>query len=732
MKEQLIVPPCHIICSTILSIMRCLFFYILLLFASPVFGQSVLADHWKFGYSEIRKGMFSPRTVGDIVSMADGEHFTIWQPGRIMKGSYRTGELVGAIFENQEIGLMDYAFSADEKRILLETETTPIYRYSYIAEYYVYTIASQKLRKLSAGGPQQEAAFSPDGTKVAFVRDNDLFVADLVSGEEKRITSDGERNRIINGIPDWVYEEEFGFSRAFAWSPDSRRIAWMRFDESDVMEYGMNIFRHQLYPTDHTFKYPKAGEANSVVEVRCYDFENGRTVKMDIGPEPDKYIPRILWAPNGELAVYRLNRPQNHFEVLLFPPAGGTARTIYDERNDRYIDRVDDGIITFLPDGDRFIARSEKDGYTHLYLYSIKNGFLNRITSGEWEVTELVAVEGNDAYYISTETSPFKRDLFRIGLNGEGKKMLTFGDGAYSISPSARFKYYVSNFSSASTPNIVAVHSADGKLIRILEDNSHIKAFAEEVKLPEKEFFTFTTPQGARLNGYMLKPADFDPSREYPVFMTQYSGPGSQSVADSWGVDWEIVLTQAGYIVACVDGRGTGFRGEEFKKITYKQLGKYETEDQIEAARWLGSQSYVDASRIGIYGWSFGGFMALNCILKGNDVFKLAVAVAPVTSWRYYDTIYTELYNGDPRENPRGYDENSPLDFAHMLKGKLLIVHGTADDNVHIQNTYEMVDALTGYGKQFDMLIYPDRNHSLGTSRNHLIESVIRFVCEKL
>ena len=405
---------------------------------------------------------------------------------------------------------------------------------------------------------------------------------------------------------------------------------------------------------------------------------------------------------------------------------------IYDERDPRYVERVDDECVTFLPDGERFVVRSEKDGFTHLYLYSAETGFLNRITSGDWEVTALAGIEGDRVYYLSTETSPLKRDLYSIRLNGKDKRRLTDGSGTYSVAPSRGFRYFISYFSNVSTPNRVTLHAADGKLVRTLEDNVALRNTLSKLNVPEKEFFTFRNPEGIEFNGYMIRPADFDSTRSYPLFMVQYSGPGSQRVADSWSMGWEDVLVQQGYIVACVDGRGTGFRGSEFKKCTYKQLGKYEVEDQIAAARYLGALPYIDSDRIGIFGWSYGGFMALNCILKGNDVFKMAIAVAPVTSWRFYDTIYTEIYNGDPNENPSGYDDNSPINFADRLKGKLLIAHGTADDNVHIQNTYEMVARLVQHDKPFEMYIYPDRNHSMGNYRNHLMERCIEFVHRNL
>ena len=688
-----------------------------------------------FDYSALRDGPFEQKTVSGARSLSDGERYTTMSDGRVLCFSYRTGEPAGVLFDasaaEPRIEFTDYVLSADERRLLLTTDVEPIYRHSFTAEYWIYDRQDGSLRRLSQGGPQQQAQFSPDGSRVAFVRGGNLFVADPTAGSERQLTFDGRFNHIINGLPDWVYEEEFSFARAFAWSPDGRKIAYLRFDESRVKQYNMNRFAGGLYPENYTFKYPKAGEQNSVVELYCCDAADGSTVRMDTGEQTDQYIPRLFWTPTGQLGFYRLNRLQNHFEVLLCD-SSGASRVVYDERNDRYVERVDGRTVTFLPDGDRFVVRSERDGFMHLYLYGVSEGLLGRITSGEWEVTELLGIEGDRVYYLSTETSPLRRDLYTVRLDGRGKRRLTGGDGTYRIAPSRGFRYFISYFSNVRTPNRVTLHRSDGRLVRTLEDNAALRTKLDELQVPVKEFFRFATSEGVELNGYMVRPNGFDSSRRYPVLMTQYSGPGSQQAADRWTIGWEDVLVQQGYIVACVDGRGTGFRGEEFKKCTYGELGKYETVDQIEAARYLASLPYVDPDRIGIYGWSYGGFMALNCILKGNDVFRAAIAVAPVTSWRFYDTIYTEIYNGLPQDNPSGYDDNSPIHFADRLKGKLLIAHGTGDDNVHIQNTYEMITKLVEYDKPFELYVYPDRNHGMGPSRHHLMERCIEFVQRNL
>ncbi len=688
----------------------------------------------KFGYKEISNGTFRAKSVYGVRSMADGEHYSTKSGNDIIKYSYKSGAAVDTLFNGGDFAFSSYEFSKDENKVLLTTNVTPIYRHSFTADYYILDLKSDKLTKLSSGGAQQVASFSPNGERVAFVRDNNMFWVDLGTMKEHQITTDGEFNKILNGIPDWVYEEEYSFSKAYDWSPNSDAIAYYKSDEERVKSFDMSLFRGDLYPVTYKFKYPKAGEDNSIVEIHSYNLTSGKDTKIDIGTEIDQYIPRIKFSnDNSKLVVFRLNRHQNDFDMLLADVNTGKSKVIYNEKNDRYIERIGDQTITFLEDGDRYILRSEKDGFMHLYLYSIKDGELGQITSGNWEVTDILGVDKKDKlYYLSTEVSPLGRDLYSIDLNGKNKKMMSGGDGTYNAVFSKGNKYYIQYYSNASTPNVVTLHSADGKLVRTLEDNAKLKETLAKYAPSKKEFFTFTTSEGVELNGYIIKPRDFDSSKKYPLFMTQYSGPGSQSVANRWSMGWEMALVEEGYIVACVDGRGTGFRGEDFKKCTYKDLGKLEVIDQIEAAKYFAKQPYINPARIGIYGWSYGGFMALNCILKGNDVFAAAISVAPVTTWRYYDTIYTELYNGLPQENPEGYDNNSPINFASQLKGKLLLAHGTADDNVHVQNSMDMISALVKEGKQFDMAIYPDQNHGMGSMRDNLMYKCIDFIKENL
>ncbi|MBP3355600.1 MAG: S9 family peptidase [Rikenellaceae bacterium] len=687
----------------------------------------------RFGYEELSRGLFAARSVQGVKSMADGEHYTAVRDGKLLRYAYATGEVTDTLYAGpRRIG--GYTLSDDESKMVITFDVRPIYRRSFTARYLLIDLADGSERELVPEVERKrDLTLSKDGSKAAFVSDNNLYVYDVATGSRLFATDDGRVNEIINGATDWVYEEEFAFTRAFEFSPEGDRVAFLRFDESRVREFSMMRFDGQLYNEPYKYKYPKAGEANSVVELYVCDLTTGGVSRVETGEETDQYIPRIGWTPSSQLYFFRENRLQNRFEVLL---AGDdlSVRRIYDESSPTYVERVDSHTVTFLPDGDRFVVRNETAaGYMHLYLYSISKGLLNPITSGAWEVTELVEVADGRVYYLSTEGSPLRRNLYSVKLNGRDKRRLTTGEGTYSVSASRGMRYFISYFSNASTPNVVTLHEGSGKPVRVLEENAALRSRIAEMKLPLKEFFTFTTERGDELNGYMVKPEGFDPERKYPVLMTQYSGPGSQSVADKWSLGWEDVMVQRGYLVVCVDGRGTGFRGEAFKKCTYGDLGRKEVEDQISAARYLAALPYVDASRIGIYGWSYGGFMALGCILKGADVFAAAVAVAPVTSWRFYDSVYTEVYNGLPQSNPKGYDENSPIHFAGLLRGKLLIVHGTGDDNVHVQNTYEMTRALTRAGKQFDMMIYTDANHSMvPDGSGHVRSKMIDWVSENL
>ena len=666
------------------------------------------------------------RGVSGLHSMNDGEHYTISRGGAVLRFSYTDESVCDTLYKGR---FSSYALSPKEDMIVVGNNFRPVYRRSFYADYDIVTVPDgrtvQSLKNI------RDLSLSPDSKMIAYAKDNNLFIAEL-GGAERAVTTDGEWNKTINATADWVYEEEYGFTKAYAFSPDSKKIAYLRFDESEVPMFEMMRFDGDLYNKPYTFKYPKAGDKNSVVELWLYDIATGQKTKIDVGAEKDQYVPFIEWTPAGELYFFRINRKQNHFEVVLCRESG-EQKVIYDETSPTYVERPALSTIRFI-DGDQFIVQNETaTGWNHIYLHSVEKGLVRALTSGEWQVTSVVEATKDRVYYMSTETSPLRRNLYSIDYKGKKKERLTEKDGTYSISPSKGMKYYISNYISASSAREVELRDGKGKLIRTLVENPEME---ERLKtLPKKEFFTFTTERGDNLNAYIIKPLDFDPQKKYPVLLTQYSGPGSQQVADSFSLGWENVMVANGYIVVCCDGRGTGYMGEQFKKQTYGNLGELEVEDQISFARYMAAQSYVDADRIGIYGWSYGGFMALGCALKGDGLFKMSIAVAPVTSWRYYDTIYTEIYNGLPQENPAGYDDNSPINFADRLsdRTKLLIMHGTADDNVHFQNTVEMCHALNRAGKQYDMMIYPDQNHSMAPSYSTLIrEKMIQYTLDNL
>jgi len=690
-----------------------------------------------------KKGAFRERSVYGIRSMNDGEHFTTLERGKkITRYSFKSGETIETLFTatDDNFNIRAYEFSADESKILLAVNAEYIYRRSFTADYYIYDIQSKELKKLSEKGRQMFAAFSPDASKVGFVRDNNIYIKDLSSDEEKQITFDGKFNHIINGGTDWVYEEEFAFTRAFFWSPKSDKIAYYKFDESEVPVFNMTKYNNELYPENYAYKYPKAGEKNSVVSIHVYNLNTANTNTMDVGKETDQYIPRIKWTPkNNQLVIIRENRLQNHIEILLANTENGTSKVIYEERNKYYIERIDDSYMTMTDDGKHFIINSEKDGWNHLYLYDINGKFINQITKGEWDVTDFIGLDNksNTIYYQSAEESPLHRAVYSIKTDGSKKKKLSEKKGNNRTVFSKGFKYYINYYSNSKTPRYITLHNKRGKLIRILEDNEKLKQTVKEYNFTPVEFLTINTPSSKwDLNAFMIKPPNFDPDKQYPMFMYLYGGPGSQSVLDSWSRSsaWYQMLAQKGYIVVCVDNRGTGGRGEEFKKMTYGQLGKYETIDQIEAAEYLSNLPYIDENRTGIFGWSYGGFMSSLCLFKGADVFEMAIAVAPVTSWRYYDSIYTELYMGLPQDNPDGYDDNSPLNHANKLKGKYLLIHGTADDNVHFQNAIELSEKLVQENKQFEMQFYKDKDHGIhgGNTSYHLYTRMTNFILENL
>ena len=686
---------------------------------------------------------FSPEWVWGINSMNDGIHYSSLNYGEnnvyITQYSYETGDSISTILDSKDldkISFNDYSFSEDEKKILLTTQTETIYRYSSRSNYFVYDRETKIAEELSEG-KQRLAQFSPDASKVAFVKENNIFIKDILNNTEVQVTFDGEINKIINGATDWVYEEEFAFDNGMQWNASGNKIAYYRFDEENVPEFSMDLFT-DLYPSQSQFKYPKAGEINSTVELFIYDLDSNKTIKANIDSEEEFYIPRIKWTlDENVLSVQRMNRHQNQLDFILVDAINGSSQTIFTENDAAYIDVTDN--LTFLNDGKYFIWTSEKSGFNHIYLYNLKGKQVRQITKGNYDVTDFYGIDesNNTVYFGSSERSPMHRDVYSVQLNGKNKKTLTSKIGTNSATFSTNYKYFINQYSNANTPYYFSLFDSNGNEVRMLKDNSNLNNSLAEYALCQKEFFNFKTTEGIYLNGWMMKPHNFDETKQYPVFMYLYGGPGSQQVTDSWGGAnflWFQMLTQQGYIVACVDNRGTGARGSEFKKCTYQQLGKLETEDQIEANRYLANLPYVDGSRIGIFGWSYGGYMSSLCILKGADEFKMAIAVAPVTNWRYYDSIYTERYMRTPQENASGYDDNSPINHVEKLKGKYLLVHGSADDNVHYQNTMEMTNALVNANKQFDLFIYPNKNHGIygGYTRLHLFTKMTNFIKENL
>ena len=705
------------------------------------------AQNKEISLEDIWSGTFRTERMDALHSMENGQQYSVLNFDRssglttIDVYDYKTLNKVKTLVNSKDIEAIkyftDYTFSADENQILLATDVEPIFRRSTLGKYYVFNTKLNTVT-LVAEEKIQEPTFSPDGNQIAYGYNNNIYIKNINTGETKQVTFDGEKNKIINGITDWVYEEEFGFVRAFEWNAGSDKLAFIRFDETLVPEFSMDMYGEKLYQTQHVFKYPKAGEANAIVSLHLYDIKTTKATEVKVTKSyTDFYIPRIKWTNKSDvLSAQYMNRHQNELDLWMIDASKGTTNLVLEERDKAYVDITDN--LTFLKDNS-FIWTSEKDGYNHIYHYDENGKLINQITKGNWEVTNYYGLDekSNKIFYQSVENGSINRDVYSIKLNGRDKERLTKSEGTNGASFSADFSYFINTFSSASTPPEYTLNSAStGNLIKSIKDNDKLSQKLEDYKTSKKEFSTIDI-NGNNLNMWMVKPVDFDESKQYPLFMFQYSGPGSQSVSNSWNSAndyWYQYLAEKGYVVACVDGRGTGFKGAEFKKVTQNELGKYEVEDQIEAARKLGALSYIDASRIGIWGWSYGGFMSSNALFKGNDVFKMAIAVAPVTSWRFYDTIYTERYMATPQENASGYDENSPINHVDKLKGDFLLIHGTGDDNVHVQNTMRMVEALIQADKQFEWMLYPDKNHGIygGNTRLHLFKKMSKFLDDTL
>ena len=728
-------------------------FFTLLLLA--IFVTGIQAQQ-KVTLRDIAQGTYRAQGISGLKPMLDGEHYTQISSDhkRIVKYSFKTGEEVGTLFDvttARDCDLKsfdDYILSPDEKLIL--TETKPIYRHSFTAVYYIYNVKNNKMEPLSNNGPQQVPLFSPDGNQIAFVRNNNIYLVKLLFGNsESQVTKDGEYNHVLNGIPDWVYEEEFSFNRAFDFSADSKMIAYVRFDESAVPMFSFPWYKglapektsYATYLGAYEYKYPKAGEVNSKVSVHTYDIKSHVTRKMDLQIDSDGYIPRIKFTSDPEkLAIMTLNRHQNRLDLYMANPRSGLCKVAIRDEAEQYIKESAYSNIKFYPE--HIVMMSEKDGYNHLYLYTIAGNLVKQITKGQFEVTSFLGWDqkANVFYYASNEGSPLRTAIYKI--DGKGKKTkLSTRTGSNSAIFSTNQKYYINTFSNISTPTLITLNDNRGKELTTLLDNSKLKAQTAQLNMPQKEFFTFRTSSGVELNGWMMKPANFNANKKYPVILHQYSGPGSQQVIDRWGIGsfgdgglFEAYMCDKGYIMVCVDGRGTGGRGAAFEKCTYLQLGVKEAEDQVETARYLGTLPYIDGKRIGIWGWSFGGYNTLMSMSDGSGAFKAGVAIAAPSDWRFYDTVYTERFMRTPKENAEGYDAGSAIKRAPQLKGSLLLIHGTADDNVHYQNCAEYSEALVQAGIQFDMQVYTNRNHGIfgGKTREHLMNRVANFFIQNL
>ena len=729
-----------------------LFLLCLLVQVVPAQGSKAL------DLKEITSGKFRAEGIQGVIPMADGEHYTQMnaEGTQIIKYSFRTGQQVEVVFDVAKARectfkrFDGYTFSPDGSKILIRTETQPIYRHSYKAVHYLYTIKRNIVEKLSEGGPQQSPVFSPDGNMVAFVRDNNIFLVKMLYGNsESQVTEDGKFNHVLNGIPDWVYEEEFSFATALEFSPDNTMLAFIRFDESEVASFTFPIFAGQAphysaletYPGAYTYKYPKAGEANSKVSVHTFDIKSKVTRKMKLPLDPDGYIPRIRFTQDAaKLAIMTLNRNQNRFDLYFADPRSTLCKLVLRDESPYYINESVFDNIMFYPQNFSFI--SEKDGYSHLYWYSMGGNLVKQVTKGKFEVKRFIGWDAatNTFYFESNEESPLRTAVYKTDKKG-GRIKLSEKAGTNSAIFSSNLRYFMNTYSSLQTPAVITLNDNTGKVLKTLVTNQKLKETLAQYQLPKKEFFTFRTSQGTELNGWMIKPANFNESKKYPVLLYQYSGPGSQEVVDKWGIGgdrggigWDAYMASKGYVIVCVDGRGTGGRGAEFAKCTYLNLGVKEAQDQVETAKHMAAQPYVDKSRIGIWGWSFGGYMTIMSMSEGTPIFKAGAAVAAVTDWRFYDTVYVERFMRTPQQNAEGYKAGSAFTRAANLNGRLLLVHGMADDNVHFQNCAEYSECLVQADKQFDMQVYTNRNHGIygGNTRYHLFTRLTEFFLNNL
>jgi len=716
-----------------------LLFYVMI--SIPAFSQTLtLEDIFK-------KGVLRSEGISGFQSMPTSDCYTVISENGIDKHHFATGEFISTILTNEFLGVVSnndltlkdvdsYSFSNNESLILLATKVENIYRRTTKGFYYVFDTQNNKLFPVSdtAQGKISFPTFSDDGEKIAFVRNLNLFFMDVKTRKETQITFDGEENHILNGLPDWVYEEELNISKTFSWSPNGKFLSYMRFDESNVKEFSMTIWGN-LYPEEYRYKYPKAGEDNSVVDIYVYDTENKKNAVLNIKTSAEVYYPRLFWLSNStDVMVLQLNRLQNKLEFVKYNIIHNHYSVVFTDTNPYWLNVSDK--YHFLSDNSSMILTSERDGFNHIYFIDF-NGKIKQLTTGNWEVASIAHInhKTKQIYFLSNETHRLGRDLYVVDFTGKKKTRLSNGVGWNSVTFSASGNYYRNTFSSPTDPPFITMNDCNGKELRVLQENLKLKSQMKEYRCVEKEFFQITTSEGVTMDGWMMKPADFDAAKKYPVLVYTYGGPGSMEVTKNFNIEaWYQYLTQNGYIVACADGRGSGGRGDAYRKVIYKQMGKYESDDQIAFAKYLKTLPYVNSERIGIWGWSFGGYLAALSLFKGEDAFSLAVAVAPVTHWRYYDNIYTERFMSTPQENPNGYDENSPLFWASKLQGKFLMIHGTADDNVHFQNAIDLASALNSAGKHYDMFFYPNKNHFItgGNTRFHLYSMITEYLFKNL
>ncbi len=694
----------------------------------------------QYTLNDLTSNKFSPLGVDEMISSADGQHYyqTDQLKSAVIKYAYATGEAVDTLFSTgsargASFGTFEgFLVSPDETRVLLYRDREQLYRRSFCANYYYHDVRRNMVRRLSdQPGKQMAPTFSPDGKMVAYVINNNIWLTKFDFDTESQVTTDGEPDKVINGATDWVYEEEFGVTSLMEFSPDNRLLVFVRTDESAVKEFSFQTYDQQLYPGYYRFKYPKAGEANSKVECRVFDV-SARTIRtLDVPLDADGYIPHIKFTQNpDQLAVMTLNRNHNRFDMYFVNPRSTVAKLVLREESKHYIDSKWLKSIHFTKD--RFTYVSDRDGHSHIYLYGLSGTLQRQLTSGEHDVTSLLAVDEQRSYvyYQAAGESPLRREVYRASMEKGMPEKLSQQPGYNSAAFSIQGKYYVNRWSDADTPTVITLHDGNGKQLRTLETNQALRDKVAAAGFPGREYFSVTAADGiTMLNGWMLKPLDFNPGKKYPVVMIQYSGPGSQQVLDRYDRDWYYALPNEGIVVACVDGRGTGARGAEFRNVTYGNLGIYESDDQIAAARYLASLPYIDEEGIGIWGWSYGGYNVLMSMSRGNGIFSAGVAIAPVTDWRFYDTIYTERFMRTPQQNASGYINGSPLSLADDLKGNLLLIHGTSDDNVHFQNSIEYSRALIKAGKHFDMFFFPDKDHFIsgGGTRTYLYEKVIDY-----